>query len=60
MWDFKKKKAKIDAIKNFNLYTMNHGTNSKENHTVKSDIQVRKRKCTDNMIENSLSKKLSI
>jgi len=55
-----KKKAKIDAIKNFNLYTLNHGTNSKANHTSESDIQVGKRKCTNDIIENSLSKKLIV
>ncbi|XP_060861988.1 double-stranded RNA-specific editase Adar [Metopolophium dirhodum] len=55
-----KKKAKIDAIKNFNLYTLNYGSNSKANHTVESDTQVGKRKCTDDIIENSLSKKLAI
>lgn len=57
-----KKKAKINAIKNFKLYTLNHGTNSKANHNiVESDVvQVGKRKCTEDMIENSLSKKFAM
>jgi len=56
-----KRKAKIDAIKKFKLYTLNHGTNSEANHTVESDTQVGKRKCTDDiMMENSLSKKLAL
>lgn len=55
-----KKKAKIDAIKNFKLSTLNHGTNSEANHTVESDIGVSKRKCIDDMMENSLSKKFAM
>jgi len=55
-----KKKAKIDAIKNFKLHTLNHDTNFKANHTVVSNVLVGKRKCTDDMMENSLSKKLAI
>lgn len=55
-----KKKAKINAIKSYKSYTLNNDTNSKANDTLESNVQIGKRKCTDDMEENLLTKKLAI